>query len=99
MDNIGVISLIISSIMMGISILTFSNAVKERHTKSATESAELAIKLDNVIKDVADMREELNLADSGYHKNDKRITNLETRCDNLERRMGTLEKEVRNVRN
>ena len=81
MDAIGLISICISAIVMVVSVLTFNAAVKERHTKSAAVSAEIASSLKFLQDLVEELDKKIDRLQEQYHDNDKRIEALETKVE------------------
>lgn len=74
-----------------VSILTFINASKERHQKTAADAAELKADIKHLSTQVQEMKTRYEKAADGYHKVDGRLVALETQAKALEERMGKLE--------
>lgn len=89
--DISIIMALIALVGMMVSILTFNSAVKERHARSATDSAQIKAELKTLSAQVKELRDEVKKANEGYHRNSERITTLETRMDAVESRMEGLE--------
>lgn len=88
------ITTLISLIGMIVAVMTFNSAVKERHSKSAAETAQLKITVENLAYLVQELKGDIERIERGFHTDDKRITKLETRVENYEARIEVLEKEV-----
>lgn len=82
---------IVPLIALVISVLTFTNAVKERHGRTAAEAVSLKKDIELLTEKVSDLERQLYEAIGGYHKNDKRITTLETKMTSIEKRVSVLE--------
>ena len=74
-----------------VSIRTFVNASKERHSKTAADAAELKSDIKHLSSQVFEMKERYEKAADGYHKVDGRLVALETQAKVLTERMEKLE--------
>ena len=74
-----------------ISIVTFTNAVKERNARTAAEAVSLKKDIENLSIEVRDLKKDIADAIKGYHNNDKRITTLEYEFNALNARVKGLE--------
>lgn len=81
-------------ITLMVAVITFTNASKERHSKSAAEQAEIGIKLDENGKTLANMQERLDTLLEGYHENHSSIMQLETRVTGIEGRVKKVERDI-----
>lgn len=88
---------IVPLIALIVSIMTFVNASKERHAKSAVESAKLGIKLDNNTKTLGDIKVTVDDLSDGYHENHEAIKELDTKIGNLETRVDTVEEDIKRL--
>lgn len=88
---IGTLIYIIPLITLVIAVLTFTNAVKERHGKTAAEAVEIKKDIEILTEKVSSLEEKLEDSQSGFHENKERISNLETRMESVEKRVKTLE--------
>lgn len=86
---------IVPLLALMLSIVTFTNASKERHAKSASEAAALKEQLIFLSQQVEDLKRSYNEADDGFHKNATRITKLEEQVKTLWNKAEELEREVR----
>lgn len=84
-------------IALVISIVTFTNAVKERHGKSAAEQAGISIKLDTLSKTIDDIKKSIDDLRSGQHKHESAITKLETKVTGLEGRVKRVETNLKDL--
>lgn len=82
---------IVPVIMLMVSIWTFTNASKERHSKTAADAAELKADIKHLSSQVYEMKERYEKAADGYHKVDGRLVALETQAKVLTERMEKLE--------
>lgn len=80
-----------------VSILTFINASRERHAKSAAESARLGIKLDNNSETLGEIKTTVDDLRDGYHENHEAIVELDTKIGNLEKRVDAVEKDLKDI--
>lgn len=80
-----------------VSVLTFVNASKERHAKSAAEQAKIGIKLDNNAKTLNEIKGTVDDLRDGYHKNHEAIVELDTKIGILEDRVRKVEGEIRDL--
>lgn len=78
-----------------VSIRTFTNASRERHSKTAADAAELKSDIKHLSSEVMQMRERYEKAADGYHKVDGRLIKLESKAESLEKRMRELEETMR----
>ena len=74
-----------------VSIMTFTNASRERHSKTAADAAELKSDIKHLASEVMEMKERYEKAADGYHKVDGRLVKLETQARSLTERMDKLE--------
>lgn len=86
---------IVPLLALMVSIMTFTNASKERHAKSASEAADIKAQLHLLTVQVEELKRSYNEADDGFHKNATRITKLEEQAKTLWNKMEALEKEVK----
>lgn len=82
-----------------VAVITFTNASKERHSKSAAEQAEIGIKLDENGKTLANMQGRLDTLLEGYHENHSSIMQLETRVTGIEGRVDKVENDLSALEN
>ncbi len=87
---------IVPLVSLTISVVTFSNAAKERTAKTAMEAAEVKAELHTLSEQVEELKEMNSEVSKGYHNNDKRIEVVETRLHALEKRVLRLEQVIRN---
>lgn len=78
-----------------VSIRTFTNASRERHSKTAADAAELKSDIKHLSSEVMQMRERYEKAADGYHKVDGRLIKLESKAEALEKRMRELEETMK----
>lgn len=88
---IAVISLSVTVVGMIISILTFNHAVKERHGKTAAETAGIGLKVDALQKSLDKFEKKIDKIEEGFQATKTDIAKLETRIDGLEKRVTHLE--------
>lgn len=88
---------IVPLVALIVSILTFVNASKERHAKSAAESAKLGMKMDNNAETLGEIKETVDDLRDGYHENHEAIKELDTKIDGLEKRVDTVEGEIKRL--
>lgn len=77
-----------------VAIITFTNASKERHSKSAAEQAEIGLKLDENGKTLANVQGRLDTLLDGYYENHSSIMQLETRVTGIEGRVEKVERDL-----
>lgn len=77
-----------------VSIMTFTNASKERHAKTASEAAELKAEIHLLTVQVEELKREYDEADNGFHSNATRITKLEEQAKTLWNKVSEIEKKV-----
>lgn len=82
-----------------VAIITFTNASKERHSKSSAEQAEIGLKLDDNGKRLADLQGRLDSLLEGYHENHGSIMQLETRVTGIEGRVKKVERDINYLEN
>lgn len=82
---------VVPLITVTISIITFNNAVKERHGRTAAEAVSLKKDIENLSNELKAMKKDIDDAINGYHTNDKRITTLEHEVKALNARVKVLE--------
>lgn len=82
---------IVPLLALMVSIMTFTNASKERHAKTASEAAELKAELHTLTVRVEELKREYDEADDGFHENATRITKLEEQIKSLWRKMDVIE--------
>ena len=87
---------IVPLIALMVSIMTFTNASKERHAKTASEAAELKAELHMLTVQVEELRASAQESDTGFHKNATRLTKLEEQVKTLWNKMDNLERKVNN---
>lgn len=80
-----------------VSVVTFTNASKERHAKTASEAAELKAEIHMLTVQVEELKASYTDADTGYHKNVGRIIKLEEKVNTLWGKMARLEEEIRHA--
>lgn len=85
-----------SLVGMIVTVITFTRAVNERHSKSAAEAAGLKADIRMVHNDIDELKADLKTANNGYHENDRRIVSLDGRVKRLEARIQQIEEEVHN---
>lgn len=85
---------IVPLLALMLSIMTFTNASKERHAKTASEAAELKAELHLLTVQVEELKREYDEADNGFHSNATRITKLEEQVKTLWNRMADIEVKV-----
>lgn len=85
---------IVPLIALMVSIMTFTNASKERHAKTASEAAELKVELHMLTVQVEELKREYDEADHGYHKNATRLTVLEEQVKTLWNKMSAIETKI-----
>lgn len=99
MDTLEIVFALIAAtaalVGMIVTVLTFTRAVNERHSKSAAEAAGLKADIRLVHNDIDELKADLRTANDGYHENDRRIVELDGRVKRLEARINIIEKEVR----
>lgn len=82
---------IVPLVTVTISVITFNNAVKERHGRTAAEAVSLKKDIENLSNELKEMKRDIDDAINGYHTNDKRITTLEHEVKALNARVKVLE--------
>lgn len=87
MIDLSIVSYVISAVMLIVSILTFVNASRERHEKSAAEQAQIAVKLESLETTLTDVKATVDELRDGYHENHVAIEKLETRVTGIEGRI------------
>lgn len=85
---------IVPLLALMLSIMTFTNASKERHAKTASEAAELKAELHLLTVQVEELKREYDEADNGFHSNATRITKLEEQVKTLWNKMSAIEVKV-----
>lgn len=90
---------IVPLIALIVSILTFVNASKERHAKSAAESAKLGLKMDNNAETLGEIKVTVDDLRDGYHENHEAIERVETKIEGLEGRVDKVEQEIKDLEN
>lgn len=85
---------IVPLLALMLSIMTFTNASKERHAKTASEAAELKAELHLLTVQVEELKKEYDEADSGFHSNATRIVKLEEQVKTLWNKMEVIEGKI-----
>lgn len=80
-----------------VSVITFTNASKERHAKTASEAAELKAEIHMLTVQVEELKASYTDADTHYHNNVGRIIKLEEKVYALQGKMAKLEEEIRHA--
>lgn len=99
MIDFSIVSIVISAIMLIVSVLTFTNASKQRHEKSAAEQAQISIKLDSTLERLVKIENTLEEMRDGLHENEVAIEKLETRVTGLEGRVKKIETNLKTLEN
>lgn len=97
MIDISIVSYIISAVMLIVSILTFVNASRERHEKSAAEQAQIIVKLESLETTLTDVKETVDELRGGLHDNRVDIEKLETRVTGAEGRIKKVETKISEI--
>lgn len=90
-EIISLIIYIVPLLSLVVSVLTFSNAVKERNSKSAAEAVSLKKDIELLSEKVSSLEHQFTKVNNGYYSNDKRITTLEHDVRSLDHRVKYLE--------
>lgn len=94
MIDLSIVSYVISAVMLIVSILTFVNASRERHEKSAAEQAQIAVKLESLETTLTDVKATVDELRGGHHENRVDIEKLDTRMTGLEGRIKKAEVKI-----
>lgn len=82
-----------------VSVITFFNASRERHSKSAAEQAKIGVKLDNNSATLNDIKGTVDVLRDGYNKNHAAIEKLDTKIGGLEIRVDKVEQDIKELEN
>lgn len=97
MIDLSIVSYVISAVMLIVSILTFVNASRERHEKSAAEQAQIAVKLESLETTLTDVKATVDELRGGHHENRVDIGKLDTRVTGLEGRIKKAENNLKDL--
>lgn len=95
---ISVIGMVIGVGSLIVSILVFNASVKERHSKSAAEQAEIAIKLETFTKTLDEIKDTVEDLRTDRAEDHAAIATLETKYTGLEGRVDSVETDLKELR-
>lgn len=81
-----------------VSIIALMDTYRKRREQTAAAATELKIEIRHLSSEVDSLKQSIDGADEGYHRNAERLTKLEQQARSLEARMKNIETEVRNGR-
>lgn len=92
-----VLAYVVPVIALIISVMTFSNASKERHGKSAAEQAGISAKLDGNSSKIDEIKTDLGRLMQGYEDNREHIARLDGRIEGIESRVSSVEGRIEQI--
>ena len=95
---ISIIGMVVGVGSLIVSVLVFNASVKERHSKSAAEQAEIAVKLETFTKTLDEVKDTIEEIRNDRVKDHAELTKLESRFTGLEGRVKRVETDLRELR-